>query len=171
MRPRLVLLLNVAVLIVNFVLVIAASDSQERVLRATTRMACECPALPSPYLRTEAPDSTAADRPERGAIGGAIGQVPHIRLLKYLSRVDGLDSLSGKQLNAVYSALEHCCRALVEAGDRVRRAPTGGAAARRSAEAARERVEQEVADRLRAAEIQDRGLVARLVRVVVSSAG
>ena len=50
MRPRLVLLLNLAILIVNFVLIIAASDSQERVMRATTRMACEPAALPNPYL-------------------------------------------------------------------------------------------------------------------------
>jgi len=174
--PRVPLLLNLAILVVNFILIVAHTDSQERVLRATTRMACESP-VPG-WLRSRETDSldyrdesssTAAGMSDAEA--GAIGQVPHARLLKYLSRVRGLDTLSSAQLDAVYAALEHTCRALLDAGKRVRSTPRGGAAARRSATEARERIEREVADRLRGAQIQDDRLLARLVRVVVSSAG
>jgi len=185
------LLLNLAILVVNFILIVAHTDSQERVLRATTRMACETPAPrywrsrgESPRSRGESPrsrelgwedddsvaSSSKSDR-NRDAMAGTIGQVPHARLLKYLSRVQGLDALSSAQLDAVYSALEHTCRALLEAGERVRSTPRGGAAARRTAAEARERIEREVTDRLRGAKIQDDRLLARLVRVVVSSAG
>lgn len=175
--PRVPLLLNLAILVVNFILIVAHTDSQERVLRATTRMACETPApryWRSRELGWEDDDSVASssksDR-NRDAMAGTIGQVPHARLLKYLSRVQGLDALSSAQLDAVYSALEHTCRALLEAGERVRSTPRGGAAARRTAAEARERIEREVTDRLRGAQIQDDRLLARLVRVVVSSAG
>ena len=179
MNPRLPLLLNLVVLIVTVVVVVAHSDSQERVLRATTRMACEVTAAPSLWYRHAADQRRAADQ-ERdeavdGAIRGGIGQVSHIRLLKYLARVDGLEELSPSQLDAVYEALENCCRVLVEAGGGVRERSVnrslGGAGARRSAEEARDRAEREVESRLRAAAIPDGELLARLVRVVVSSAG
>ena len=175
--PRVPLLLNLAILVVNFILIVAHTDSQERVLRATTRMACEMPA--PGYVRSRelgweddgsVASSSKSDR-NRDAMAGTIGQVPHARLLKYLARVQGLDTLSSAQLDAVYSALEHTCRALLEAGERVRSTPRGGAAACRTAAEARERIEREVADRLRGAQIQDDRLLARLVRVVVSSAG
>ena len=190
---RFMVLLNLAVLVVNFVLVVAHSDTQERVLRATTRMACDSPA--PPWLRArafadlsrreasgrrgaldarrvaDAGGRTGAQGGAQHSLGGAIGQVPHARLLKYLARVEGLDALSSPQLDAVYGALEHTCRALLQASERVRRRKHGGAGARRSAEQARERIEQDVANRLRQAQIQDDQLLARLVRVVVSSAG
>ena len=187
MNPRLPLLLNLVVLIVTVVVVVAHSDSQERVLRATTRMACEVTAAPSPWYRDSVTQSGAGTQARavsgggaingaiNGAIRGGIGQVSHIRLLKYLARVDGLEQLSPSQLDAVYEALEHCCRVLVEAGGGVRERSVnrslGGAGARRSAEAARDRAEREVESRLRAAAIPDGELLARLVRVVVSSAG
>jgi len=184
-NPRLPLLLNLVVLIVTVIVVVAHSDSQERVLRATTRMACEVTAAPSPWFRGVADPREAADpRGDEtriggvaidGAIRGGIGQVSHIRLLKYLARVDGLEELSPSQLDAVYEALENCCRVLVVAGGGVRERSVnrslGGAGARRSAEEARDRAQREVESRLRAAAIPDGELLARLVRVVVSSAG
>jgi len=171
-NSQLTLLLNLAVLIVTVIVVVAHADSQERVLRATTRMVCDSP-LPRDVVDRYAQEATLARQrgAADGAIGGAIGQVSHIRLLKYLSRVDGLEALSPGQLEAVYEALEDCCRVLVEAGVRVRRTSTSGARARSSAEAARERAEQQVTRRLRAAAIPEGELLARLVRVVVSSAG
>ena len=178
MNPRLPLLLNLIVLIVTVVVVVAHTESQDRVLRVTTRMACESP----PPLRwpvrqdAQAGDPEGGDRAEEagaspGAISGAIGQLSHIRLLKYLARVDGIDQLSADQLEAVYAALEECCHALVEAERSVRTVSGGGAGARRAAAAARSRVEDAVAHRLRAADVPDGALLARLVRVVVSSAG
>jgi len=194
-NPRLPLLLNLAVLIVTVVLVVAHTDAQDRVLRVTTRMACE-PA-PLPYgtgpqrmgsvgvgvgraAFRDAPESGEGASGEGasgvgasgdGAIPGAIGQLSHIRLLKYLARVDGLEELSAAQLEAVYGALEDCCRLLVQAGRGVRAAPAGGADTRRSAAATRSRVEDTVERRLREAAIPEGELLARLVRVVVSSAG
>jgi len=147
MSPRIPLLLNLLVLVVNFVLVCAIAENDARAAAAP---------LPAPVLRPAPPPNRAND--------GAIGPVPHTRLLKFLARLDGAADFSRPQHEAVYDALAHCCAAMPRAAEGVRRT-------RGDPRAARARIEAEVAARLRAAEFRDDAVVARLVRVVVASAG
>ncbi|MHC4939324.1 MAG: hypothetical protein ACYTHK_10175 [Planctomycetota bacterium] len=148
MSPRLACLLNLLVLLVNFALVCAHSENAVRVLRATTRAAA------APLPRWSPP-------PNRDTPDG-IGAVPHTRLLKFLALLD--TELPAPQREAVFAALEHCCVELPRAAALVR--ASGG-----DPRVARTRIEHEVADRLRGAAIADDETLARLVRIVVSSAG
>ena len=152
MSPRSVCLLNLLILVVNFVLVCVHSDTEVRVLRATTRAAA------APVVRVRPVGREYRDSAD------AIGPIPHTRLLKFLALLDGALDLSAAQREAVYEALAHCCEALPRAAESVR--SSGG-----DARAARDRVEREVGALLRAAAIEDDATVARLVRVVVASAG
>jgi len=156
MSPRVACLLNLLILIVNFVLVCVHTETDVRVLRAATRAA----AAPIPWRVSE----RRPDRANGDARAGAIGPIPHTRLLKFLALLEGAEALSAPQREAVYEALAHCCEELPRAAELVR--ASGG-----DPRAVRERVEHEVADRLRAAAIADDAIVARLVRVVVASAG
>jgi len=161
MSPRVPLLLNLLILVVNFVLLCAHADSDARVLRATTR-AAEIP-LFRPRWTPVSASGAVANRDTTPGARGAIGPIPHTRLLKFLARLDGSAELSGPQREAVYDALAHCCEALPRAARSVR-------SGRGDPRVARDRIEREVADRLRSARIRDEEL-ARLVRVVVASAG
>jgi len=95
MSPRIPLLLNLLVLVVNFVLVCAIAENDDRALRVTTRAAAA--PLPAPVLRPAPPPNRAND--------GAIGPVPHTRLLKFLARLDGAADFSRPQREAVYDAM------------------------------------------------------------------
>ena len=157
MSPRIPLLLNVLILIVNFVLVCVLAENDGRALRATARAAAA--PIPMPVFRPEVRSAPPANRASRDAIG----PIPHTRLLKFLARLDGAGDFSRPQREAVYDALAHCCAAMPRAAEGVRRS-------RGDPRLARERIEREVAARLRAAAFRD-DAVARLVRVVVASAG
>jgi len=162
MSPRTPLLLNLVILLVNFVLLVAHAASEDRVFRAARQSA----AAPAPWRRlvhrpvaTPGFDGSDTNR----ATGGAIGPIPHTRLLKFLSVADDADELSPAQREAVVDALEACCRSL-------RSASAAWLRETENPRTARERIVRDVAARLRAAELPDDAL-ARLVRVVVASAG
>ena len=176
MAPKTTLVLNLLILIVNFVLICVHSEAEVRVLRIATRAPAAQPILRWRPRDPDFPDSASRanrdrvfrdgpvrDRPIRDR-PGAIGPVPHTRLLKFLSHLDGVDELSRPQRDAIYAALEHCCSAFPAGAELVR-------VSRSDPRAVREQVERQVADRLRAADIRDDAQLARLVRVVVASAG
>ena len=163
MSPRTPLLLNLVILLVNFVLLCANAASDDRMFRAARRSA----AAPVPWRRlvTAVPESPPGSHPPHAnrATPGAIGPIPHTRLLKFLAVADGGNELSPAQRAAVVDALESCCRSLRSASQAWLRAVE-------DPRAARERIVRDVTDRLRAAQLPDEAL-ARLVRVVVASAG
>jgi hypothetical protein len=93
------------------------------------------------------------------------------RLVKFLARAEELDRLTPAQVDALYLAHDHCRSELEEGGERLRRAAHGGARTRRLLGDLRARVRRNVEDTFRAADVSDRELLARLVRVVLASAG
>ena len=154
MSPRSAVLLNLAILLVNFLLVCVHSEAEGRVLRVATRM----PAA-RPILRWR----PAPSEPDRDT-DVANAPVPHTRLLKYLARLDEFDELTSDQREALYTALDHCCDEFAEGVELVRRSHS-------EPRVVHDRVRASVAARLRAVDIDDDERLARLVRVVVASAG
>jgi len=148
-RHTSLLLLNLAVLIVNFVVAWGVSDAQVRVLRTTARVAHAVPLAPPRPV--ESPG------------------VPRARLLKYLGRLPGLDRLTRGQVDALHESLDYCCSVLAEEGEGLR--GLDGAAVRASLGGLQERLRDNVAASLRAARVEDPQLLEQLVRIVVSSTG
>ncbi|MHC4931069.1 MAG: hypothetical protein ACYTGV_02625 [Planctomycetota bacterium] len=154
MTHKVVLLLNLAILLVNFALSWGSTEAQVRVLRTTARVAHGFPLLP-PRV------------PEAVSPAG----VPEARLLRYLGGLGDLERLTPRQIAAVYGCLDYCCRTAAEGGQWLREGALDGAAARRRIERIHERMRRGVADSLRAAEIEDHRLLGHLVRILVSSTG
>jgi len=154
MGSKITLLLNVAVLVTNFVVCLGATETQVQVARAAVRTVCAVPCAP------RIPPPPAAPPPAAGA-----------RLVKCLARLDGLDRLTPAQVEALFLAHDHCRRELAAGGERLLAAAHDGARARAHVEALRARVSRDVAATLKAAQVPDGELLARLVRVVMASAG
>lgn len=145
---RVVLLLNLAILVSNFVVSLGATETQVRLVRTTARAAFDGPvAAPAP---------------------GARG--PATRLVKYLGRLERLADLTPRQVRALCLALDDCSDELAQGGEALRRG-LRGAHAQRLLGDLRARVERKVESTLRAADVADGELLARLVRIVVASAG
>ncbi|MHC4134915.1 MAG: hypothetical protein ACYTDU_15485 [Planctomycetota bacterium] len=162
MNHRVILLLNLAVLVVNFFVSLGATETQTRVLRTTARVAFSqplVPPMPRPRPAPMAPAPTARE------------PSPMARLVKFLARSEELDRLTPAQVDALYLAHDHCRHELEEGGVRLRGAAYGGAHTRRLLGDLRARVRRNVEDTFRAAEVSDREVLARLVRVVLASAG
>lgn len=149
---RITLLLNLAILVVNFVLAYGATETQVRVLRTTARTALATPVVP-PRL---------GPPPER-----RLGAVPLARFVKYLARLDRSQQLAPHQVSALYRALEDCAAELSRGGRRLRTVRDDGDRARKLVE----RVQRQVAATLKAADVPEGETLARLVRVVMASAG
>jgi hypothetical protein len=153
---RVTLLLNLAILVVNFALACGATETQVRVLRSTARTLAT-PSVPSRLgLRRLGPP------PER-----RLGAVPLARFVKYLARLDGTQRLTPPQVAALYRALEDCAAELTRGGRRLRVVRDDGDHARRLVE----RLERRIAATLKAADVPEGETLARLVRVVMASAG
>lgn len=161
MRQRVILLLNLAILVANFALALGSSESQVRVLRATSRVAHE---LPTPRIVVERPAPPFPAPPA--------GPAPaDLRLLRYLGRIPEVDRLSPDQMEAVRGCLDYCCRVLREEGCELVARAADGASLRRAADGLRERLRDNVARSLDEAAIPDERLRSTLLRVVLSSAG
>jgi hypothetical protein len=161
MRHRVILLLNLAVLVVNFFVSLGATETQTRVLRTTARVAFSQPLVPPTRPPPAAPPPAPIARES----------FPMARLVKFLARSQELDRLTAAQVDALYDAHDYCRHELEEGGVRLRGAACGGARTRRLLGDLRARVRRNVEDTFRAAEVSDRELLARLVRVVLASAG
>ena len=159
MKHRVILLLNLAVLVVNFFVSLGATETQAQVLRTTARVAFSQPLVLPPRPHAAPPASTARE------------PSPMARLVKFLARSEELDRLTAAQVDALYDAHEYCRHELEEGGVKLRGAAYGGARTRRLMGDLRARVRRNVEDTFRAAEVSDRELLARLVRVVLASAG
>jgi len=161
MKHRVILLLNLAVLVVNFFVSLGATETQTQVLRTTARVAFSQPLVLPPRPRPASlPPAPAAREPS-----------PMARLVKFLARSEELDRLTAAQVDALFVAHDHCRQELEEGGGKLRGTAYGGAHARRLLGDLRARVRRNVEDTFRAAEVSDRELLARLVRVVLASAG
>lgn len=171
MSPRSSVLLNLLILVVHFVLIAAQTETEGRFMRATMRVhaipAVRLPALSGVALpvRVRSDDSVLS---RSQAAGGAIGTISHARLAKYLARLEqersGSIALTAAQRDAVFEALAQCGRDYAAAAARWRSDPAKW-------RAKYETVEHTVMQRLRSAAIRDEAKLARLVRIVVSSAG
>ena len=161
MNHRVILLLNLAVLVVNFFVSLGATETQARVLRTTARVAFSQPLVlpPRPHPAPAAPAPTVRE------------PSPMARLVKFLARSEELDRLTPAQVDALYLAHDYCRQELEAEGDKLRGAAYGGAHTRRLLGDLRARVRRNVEDTFRAAEVSDREVLARLVRVVLASAG
>jgi len=161
MNHRVILLLNLAVLVVNFFVSLGATETQAQVLRTTARVAFSQPLVlpPRPLPAPKAP-APAAREPS-----------PTARLVKFLARSEELDRLTPAQVDALFLAHDYCRHELEEGGGKLRGATYGGADTRRLLGDLRARVRRNVEDSFRAAEVSDREVLARLVRVVLASAG
>jgi hypothetical protein len=87
--------------------------------------------------------------------------------VKYLARFDRTHQLTAPQVAALYRALEDCAAELTRGGRRLRVVRDDGDHARRLVE----RIERKVAETLKAADVPEGETLARLVRVVMASAG
>jgi hypothetical protein len=159
MKHRVILLPNLAVLVVNFFVSLGATETQAQVLRTTARVAFSQPLVLPPRPHAAPPASTARE------------PSPMARLVKFLARSEELDRLTVAQVDALFDAHEYCRHELEEGGVKLRGAAYGGARTRRLMGDLRARVRRNVEDTFRAAEVSDRELLARLVRVVLASAG
>ena len=148
---RVTLLLNLAILVVNFALACGATETQVRVLRSTART-----------LATPSVPRWLGPPPER-----RLGAVPLARFVKYLARLDRTQRLTPPQVAALYRALEDCAAELTRGGRRLRVVRDDGDHARRLVE----RLERRIAATLKAADVPEGETLARLVRVVMASAG
>lgn len=151
MRNRVILLLNLAVLVVNFIVSLGATEAQTQVLRTTARVA-----FSQPLVR----ETTTVPQP-----------APTARLVRFLARAEELDRLTPAQVDALYDAHDYCRHELERRGGELRGGAYGGARTRRLLEDVRAQVRRRVEDTFRAAEVSDRELLAWLVRVVLASAG
>ena len=162
MNHRVILLLNLAVLVVNFFVSLGATEAQTQVLRTTARVAFSQPLVPRACLH---PAAAAAPAPT------VREPSPMARLVKFLARSEELDRLTPAQVDALYLAHDYCRHELEAEGGKLRGAAYGGAHTRRLLGDLRARVRRNVEDTFRAAEVSDREVLARLVRVVLASAG
>jgi len=167
MSPRVSLLLNLLILVVHFVLIVAQTETEGRFLRAVARAHAIPASFPRVFPRPS--QDVSSGEADRGAIGvGANVAISHARLAKYLARTaherSRLAELSPDQRDAVFEALAQCGRDYAAAAMRWRNDPDRW-------RAEYDTVERAVAERLRSAAIQDKTTLARLVRIVVSSAG
>jgi hypothetical protein len=160
MKSNVVLLLNLAVLVVNFVVAVGVSESQNRTLRATARVA-----YASPPARRPAPEIP------RVARAPDVGPVPRARLVKYLGKLRRIDRLSAAQIAAVHGGLADSVRVLDELGGQLARPARDGAAARELIGSGQQRIRHRVAERLRRAALPEDDFFDQLVRIVISSAG
>lgn len=156
MKHRVILLLNLAVLVVNFIVSLGATETQARVLRTTARVAFSQPLVPLPST------ASAPTEPQ---------PTPTARLVKFLARAEELDRLTPAQVDALYDAHDYCRQELERRGVELRGGAYGGARTRRLLADLRTRVRRQIEDTFRAAEVSDRELLAGLVRVVLASAG
>ena len=161
MKSNLVLLLNLAVLVVNFVVAVGVSESQNRTLRATARVAYAAPPsrLPAPSMRLSKPPGSEA------------GPVPRARLVKYLGKLRQIDRLSAGQIAALHGGLLDSVRVLDEMGGQLARPAHDGAAVRELIGSGQRRIRHRVSERLRRAALPEDELFDQLVRIVISSAG
>ena len=159
MNHRVILLLNLAVLVVNFFVSLGATEAQTQVLRTTARVAFSQPLVPRPRPHP-VPAAPTVREPS-----------PMARLVKFLARSEELDRLTPAQVDALYLAHDYCRHELEAEGGKLRGAAYGGAHTRRLLGDLRARVRRNVEDTFRAAEVSDREVLARLVRVVLASAG
>jgi len=169
MKSNLILLMNLAILVVNFVVAVGASESQNRTLRATARAAYALPPA-----RSVAPTPVREGRGERdepGRADPAVGRVPRARLVKYLGRLRQIDRLSAGQIAALHGGLADSCRVLDELGGQLAATAHDGVVVRDLIGSGRQRLRQRVTERLRRASVPDGELLDQLVRIVVSSAG
>jgi hypothetical protein len=172
MSPHVSLLLNLLILVVHFVLIAAQTETDGRFMRAAVQAHAIPAAFPRVFPNVSARVFAAGDGREsngRGANGrGANVAISHARLAKYLARTgpgrSDLAALSPEQRVAVFEALAQCGRDYAAAASHWRDDPDGWRAEFETAEHA-------VAKRLRSAAIEDEATLARLVRIVVSSAG
>jgi len=161
MHDKVILLLNLAVLVTNFFVSLGATETQARVLRTTARVAYSEPIPPRPPRAEPAP-APPPPRPDAG--------VPTVRLVKFLARVDELDRLTSSQVEALFRATRDCNATLARGGEALR-GRADGSRARALLGDMQARVRRRVASRLRAADVPEGDLLARLVRIVVASAG
>ena len=143
------LLLNLAILVVNFIVACGASETQVRVMRTTARIAHAMPIVPRPVRE--------------------LRDVPQTRLLKYLDRLPELERLTQAQVEALHESLDYCCAVLAQEGAELR--ALDGAGVRAGLGGLNDRLRENVTASLRAARIEDPGLLRQLVRIVVSSTG
>ena len=160
MKHRVILLLNLAVLVVNFFVSLGATETQTQVLRTTARVAFSQPLVPRSRPPAPLPPGPVSLDPS-----------PTARLVKFLARSEELDRLTAAQVDALFGAHDYCRAELEEGGVKLRGAAYGGARTRRLLGDLRARVRKSVEDTFRAADVSDRELLARLVRVVLASAG
>jgi hypothetical protein len=153
-----VLLVNLAVLVVNFVVAWSTTDSHVCVLRTSARVAHS-----APLLAPAAPEVRA--REEEAA------SVPRTRLLKYLARLEEIDRLSPQQVAALCRAFEAACEGLSDPDALARVRGLGGPAASRLVAGMDDRIRRQVSETLRAADVPEGELLQKLVRIVLSSAG
>lgn len=156
MRPRVLLLLGLAVLLTNFALTWGASDSQIRVLNSSARTL-----QPAPRSRAPAPHA-AADLQRAVAEG---------RLLRCLGRLPELEDLTRSQVAVLFRCLEDCRRALAAGSLEWRARAADGASLRRRIDALHAEMRARVACALRDAALDDERLVDTLCRVVLASTG
>ncbi|MHC4974499.1 MAG: hypothetical protein ACYTG3_19465 [Planctomycetota bacterium] len=162
MNHRVILLLNLAVLVVNFFVSLGATEAQTQVLRTTARVAFSQPLVPPTPRPAPAPLPPASIHHDPS---------PTARLVKFLARSEELNRLTAAQVDALFGAHDYCRAELEEGGSKLRGAAYGGARTRRLLGDLRARVRRNVEDTFRAADVSDRELLARLVRVVLASAG
>ena len=174
MKSQLILLLNLAVLVVNFFLAWGSSESQQRVLRATARASFQAP-IPPRFARVPLrADSGPFGGPPGSAnatASGRVGGVPRARLVKYLYKLSALERLSARQVEALLRGLAYSCREFSSASDRLGEARFDGAGARAIIGQAHHRIRNELESSLRGAALDDSELLGQLVRIVLSSAG
>ena len=151
---KITLWLNLAVLLVNFFVAVGATETQTQLLRTTARVVYEAP-LP-----------VAAPVPQPPA-----GPPATVRLVKFLARLEELDRLTSEQVTALCVAHDACFRRLSQAGTELRSAALNGARAREVLGDLRARAARDVEATLRGAAVADGELRARLVRIVLASAG
>ncbi|MHC4956837.1 MAG: hypothetical protein ACYTGN_00580 [Planctomycetota bacterium] len=149
MKAHAALLLNLAILVVNFVLAFGATETQVKVLRTTARAAFSPPvrATPDPIRSPARPDTA--------------------RLLKYLGKLDSAVRLTGEQGAALCASLEACRTLLDREAYRLKQRRLDAAALA----GLKGRMRDATDVRLRAAGIHDPQLRSELVRIVLSATG
>ena len=154
MRHNVPLVLNAAILLVNFAVSLGSTDTQIQIARAAVRTVAE----PAP---APAPPAAPVEDP----------RAPAVRLVKYLARLRGLETLSPDQIEALRLAHDYCWQELTSGGEQLRGADYDGARTRIVLSELRARVSRNVEATLKAANVPEGELLARLVRIVMASAG
>jgi len=161
MKSSLTLLLNLAVLLVNFFVSLGVTDTQVQTLRTTARIAYGTPRRRSPkHLVTPGPPATP---PATSA--------PRARLVRFLARCEGPEKLDTAQMGALLDACDRYAGEVERLGNRLRELGGNGFRARGLCGELQRKLRDEVASTLRAAAVADPALRERLVRLVLASAG